>query len=124
MEDRTVNNRDRVVFVLASAGVVALSAFSLSANAGPYGGRPVDQVRPSVSTTPEAHASRVLPSPYAYAGRRIDHPQAVVESRGLEQAELAALEERRPRYTDATFPTSAGASMPCHFTDRRRLDNC
>lgn len=119
MEDSTVNNRNRVVVGLfASAGVVALSALSLSANAGPYGGRPVDQVRPSVSTTPEAHTSRVLPSPYAYVGRRIDHPQAVVETRGLEQAELAAFEEGRPSPPRRELPYVGRRVDALPFLDR------
>lgn len=114
-----MNNPNRVVLaLLASAGAVALSALSLSANAGAYGGRPVDQARPSVSTAPETHASRVLPSQHAYLGRRIDNPQAVVETRGLEQAELAAFEEGRPTPPRRELPYAGRRVDALPFLDR------
>lgn len=79
----------------ASGAVLALSAV-LPTYAGTQG-RYVDQPRSSLAGASQAGAAgMVYPSRHAYTGRRIDQPQAIYDSRGRQQVELAAFEAGRP----------------------------
>lgn len=94
-----MKNRKHVIrALLASSGVLVLSALSFASDAGTYVGRAMDQSASVRTGMSKAQISGRTSASFhaAYVGRRIDNPRAILEKPGIEQAELAAFEEGRP----------------------------
>lgn len=90
--------KPRVRIFLLSGVLCGFGAVSLVSHAGAHG-RHIDQFQPGRVVVPSetAVSGSTYVSRQPYAGRRIDHPQVVFETRAREQAELAAFEAEQSR---------------------------